>query len=159
MIAIIIKWPDVFSSIFWQGLISTVGCGRTVGCLRSESGCDGTNCDYAATYIYQPSTKVVTIVMFGKDAAWVAIGFSDNQAMVWINPPLFKRPIWPIFICQNNRKSDKYFCKYCSNTYTRDQFAGWKRDNFLFILPASDPRGVLLQFEWQCYLRKFKLTV
>ena len=109
MTAMIIKWPDVLSSIFWQGLISTVDCGRTVGCLRSELGCNGTDCDYAATYIYQPSTKVVTIEMFGKGADWVAIGFSDNQAMVWIKPLLFKWPIWPIFICQNNPKSDKFF--------------------------------------------------
>ena len=68
-------------SPFFQG-ISTDGCTKTVGCLRFPSGCSGGSCDYAATYSYNSSTNLLTIEMFGKDAAWVALGFSDDQRMV-----------------------------------------------------------------------------
>ena len=64
-----------------QGGISTDGCGKTVGCLRYQSGCSGSNCDFVATYRYERTTKVVTFEMFGKNADWAAIGFSDDNQM------------------------------------------------------------------------------
>jgi hypothetical protein len=67
--------------VFFQG-ISTDGCGKTVGCSRSPSDCDGTGCDFAITYRYEPTTGIVTFEMFGKNADWVAIGFSDDKLMV-----------------------------------------------------------------------------
>jgi hypothetical protein len=65
--------------------ISTDGCGNTVGCLRFQSRCSGSSCQFVATYKYQPSTNLVMFEMFGKNADWVAIGFSDNKEMVWRN--------------------------------------------------------------------------
>ncbi|CAB4027497.1 Hypothetical predicted protein, partial [Paramuricea clavata] len=55
------------------------GCGKTVGCLRYPIGCSGTDCSYMATYRYQGGH--VNFEMFGKQADWVAIGFSDNDEM------------------------------------------------------------------------------
>ena len=61
----------------------TAGCGETIGCLRYKSGCSGSDdCEYVATYSYQPATKIVTFELFGKNAEWVAIGFSDDKEMV-----------------------------------------------------------------------------
>ncbi|CAB4003782.1 Hypothetical predicted protein, partial [Paramuricea clavata] len=64
-----------------EGGISTDGCGKTVGCLRFASGCSGSSCEFVATYKYQPTTKLVMFEMFGKNADWVAIGFSDDKEM------------------------------------------------------------------------------
>ncbi len=65
---------------FVQDALATEDCGKTVGCLRYPSGCSGTDCAYIATYRYQDDN--VTFEMFGKDADWVAIGFSDSNVMV-----------------------------------------------------------------------------
>ena len=62
--------------------IPTDGCGKTIGCLRFQSGCSGSSCDFVATYKYEMTTKVVTFEMFGKNADWAAIGFSDDDKMV-----------------------------------------------------------------------------
>ena len=62
--------------------IQTDGCGKTIGCLRYQSDCSGSSCDFVVTYSYQPTTNLVTFDMFGKSAEWVAIGFSDDKKMV-----------------------------------------------------------------------------
>ncbi|XP_028404492.1 ferric-chelate reductase 1-like isoform X2 [Dendronephthya gigantea] len=61
--------------------ISTAGCGKTMECLRYQPGCNGSSCEFVATYSYQPATKNVTFELFGKNAEWVAIGFSEDDRM------------------------------------------------------------------------------
>ena len=63
-----------------QQAITTDGCGKTKGCLRDPAGCSGADCNFLATYSYRQDH--VEFELFGKDSAYVSIGFNDKQKMV-----------------------------------------------------------------------------